>query len=97
MLKLIDGSIAAPRAPPRPLVLPVPRTTDSLTVDWTAPDNPGRPAIDGYDVRYSNDGGETWTDGPQGEAAGPVTLTGLDRGRFFGVHRGPGPGRQCQR
>ena len=70
-----------PRAPARPIVAPVPRTTDSLTVNWTAPENTGRPDITSYDVRYSSDFGATWTDGPQDVSAGPVTLTGLPPGQ----------------
>ena len=37
------------------VVVPVRRTTDSLTVSWSAPDNAGKPAITGYDVRYRAD------------------------------------------
>ena len=33
-------------------VVPEPRTTDSLRVSWTAPDNTGKPALTGYDLRY---------------------------------------------
>ena len=79
-------SNAVPLAPARPTVAPVPRTTDSLTVNWTAPENTGRPAITSYDVRYSADFGETWTDGPQDVSTGPVTLTGLAHGDFSGIH-----------
>ncbi len=68
---------APPLAPARPIVAPVPRTTDSLTVNWTAPENTGRPAITSYDVRYGSDFDDTWTDGPQDVSGGPVTLAGL--------------------
>ena len=77
---------APPLAPARPIVAPVPRTTDSLTVDWSAPDNTNRPDITSYDVHYSSDFGETWTDGPQDVSEGPVTLTDLVYGESFGLY-----------
>ena len=33
----VNATPGMPRAPARPIVAPVPRTTDSLTVNWTAP------------------------------------------------------------
>ena len=39
----VNATPGMPRAPARPIVAPVPRTTDSLTVNWTAPENTGRP------------------------------------------------------
>ena len=83
---VVTATPGLPSAPARPIIAPVPRTTDSLTVKWTAPENTGRPAITSYDVRYSADFGETWTDGPQAVSAGPVTLTALAHGDFSGVH-----------
>ena len=83
---VVTATPGQPQAPARPIVAPVPRTTDSMTVDWTAPENTGRPDIASYDVRYSADFGETWTDGPQDVSAGPVTLTDLVYGESFGIY-----------
>ena len=77
---------APPLAPARPIVAPVPRTTDSLTVNWTAPENTGRPAITSYDVRYRPFEG-TWINGPQDVSGGPVTLAGLPLGSAFGLYQ----------
>ena len=83
---VVTATPGMPRAPARPIVAPVPRTTDSLTVNWTAPENTGRPDITSYDVRHSADFGETWTDGPQDASEGPVMLTGLVYGESFGIY-----------
>ena len=50
----------APSTPARPTVRATPRSSRSLDVSWTAPDNMG-PAITGYDIRYreGNSGGFT--------------------------------------
>ena len=82
----VNATPGVPGAPARPIVAPVPRTTDSLTVNWTAPENTGRPAITSYDVRYSADFGDTWTDGPQDVSGRTVTLTGLGPGTFRGLY-----------
>ena len=61
---------------------------DSLTVTWTAPDNPGRPAIDDYDVRYKLSTATDWTDEPANtadSAATGRTLTGLATGSQYDV------------
>ena len=83
---VVTATPGMPRAPARPIVAPVPRTTDSLTVNWTAPENTGRPTITSYDVRHSSDFGDTWTDGPQDVSGGPVTLAGLGLGTFGGLY-----------
>ena len=62
-VKLLDLSNAVPLAPARPIVAPVPRTTYSLSVRWSAPDNTGRPAITGYNVRYRELGVGPWPRG----------------------------------
>ena len=41
------------------VVVPVPRTSNSLQVSWTAADNTGKPALTHYDVRYRDD--VNWT------------------------------------
>ena len=53
--------------------------TRSLTLNWTAPTVTGRTAITRYDLRYSNDDGETWTVRQAIWQSGSLTytLTGL--------------------
>ena len=88
----VNATPGMPRAPARPIVAPVPRTTDSLTVNWTAPENTGRPTITSYDVRSSSDLlAPTWTDGPQDASEGPVTLTGLEAGSTMSRFGPPTP------
>ena len=50
---------------------------ESLAVRWDAPDNAGRPAIDGYDLRYREGTSGPWTDGPQDVAGTSAQITGL--------------------
>ena len=66
-------------------VVPEPRTTDSLTVSWTAPDNTGKPALTGYDVRYGQDE-DNWTTVRQNDAASTtLIITGLDESTDYFV------------
>ena len=60
-------------------VAPAPRTTDSLRVSWTAPDNTGKPALTGYDLRYKSDASDAEWVLLSGRGAGTFgTLIGLD-------------------
>ena len=79
----VTNVIEAPQAPGTPEVTAPAGSTTSLDVSWTAPDNDGRPAITGYDIRYCR-GPPTecttdsnYTNGPQGVTATSATLTGL--------------------
>ena len=47
-------------------------------MSWGPPGNAGRPAIDGYDLRYRGEGTSgPWTNGPQDVAGTSAQLTGL--------------------
>ena len=60
-------------------VVPEPRTTDSLRVSWTAPDNTGKPALTGYDLRYKGTASDAeWVVVTQAGTGASGTLTGLD-------------------
>ena len=60
-------------------VVPEPRTTDSLRVSWTAPDNTGKPALTGYDLRYKDTASDAeWVPVSHAGAGTSGTLTGLD-------------------
>ena len=65
-------------------VVPVLRSTTSLTVSWSAPDNVGKPALTGYDVRYADDGDTNWTTVRQDDAASPsLIISGLISNGFY--------------
>ena len=72
-INLIDDDNERPERPDKPTVTR--STLNSLSIRWTAPDNPG-PAINDYDVQYSEDGGafEAWPHTGPGTTA---TLAGL--------------------
>ena len=67
------------------VVVPVRRTTDSLTVSWSAPDNAGKPAITGYDVRYREEFSSSWTTVRQDAPSTSVIITGLDSSGHYKV------------
>ena len=61
-------------------VVPEPRTTDSLRVSWTVPDNTGKPALTGYDLRYKRDARDAeWVLVSHARTETFGTLTGLDQ------------------
>src|SRR5205807_1454884 len=49
------------------------------TVAWAAPSSNGDP-INGYDVRYSANGGESWISADVSFPSSPATITGLANG-----------------
>ena len=66
-------------------VVPVPRTPNSLTVSWSAPDNAGKPALTGYDVRYSDAAFTSWTTVRQDASSTSVIITGFRPNRYYDV------------
>ena len=75
----------APAAVSDVAVVPVRRTSDSLTVSWSAPDNTGKPALNGYDVRYGQDE-DNWTTVRQNDAASTtLIITGLRPNNYYDV------------
>ena len=75
----------APNAVGDVLVLPVARTTDSLAVSWTAPDNAGKPALTGYEVRHMEARVSEWTVVSVDVDSTSVALDGLRGNGFFDV------------
>ena len=77
--------LAEPPAAPAAPTVTAPSAT-SLAVSWSAPANTG-PPISGYDVRYSSDGGATWTSWQPGAAitSTSVSVTGLAAGTAYRV------------
>ena len=59
-------------------------TSDSLTVEWTEPDNTG-PPITGYDVQYREGGSSGFTDAPHAGTGRTATLTGLSEATPYQV------------
>ena len=75
----------APAAVSDVAVVPVRRTSDSLTVSWSTPDNTGKPALNGYDVRYGQDE-DNWTTVRQNDAASTtLIITGLRPNNYYDV------------
>ena len=52
---------------------------------WTAPANPGKPAISGYDLRYRAGTGGSWTDGPQNRTGASASIASLTAGTSYQV------------
>ena len=66
------------------VAVPVPRTTDSLTISWSAADNTGKPALTGYEVRYKEGFGE-WTLLREDAASTSVTIDGISQDGYYFV------------
>ena len=70
----VENQLETPRTVPQPTVTTLGAT--SLRVSWTAPENVGRPAITGYDVRHVKAGVDD--SATQRVTGTSVTLTGLE-------------------
>ncbi len=80
-MSVTDVTTEAPLRPAAPTVLET--STTSLYVNWNAPNNTGRPAITGYDLRYRISG--TWTNGPQNVTATNRAIHGLEPDTSYDV------------
>ncbi len=67
-----------PATPAAPSVGSTPGTTTSLTVNWTAPDANGGPAIAGYDLQYRAGTSGNFMDGPQNVTGTSAAIAGLN-------------------
>ena len=65
------------------VVVPVRRTTDSLRISWSAPDNTGKPALTGYEFRYKPTIGGTWTLVSHPGASTSVTVNSLEANGYY--------------
>ena len=81
----VTDALEPPSAPDAPAVTAVDDNIARLTVDWTAPDNTGRPAIESYDLRYRKGSSGGWTDGPQDRTATVADIDGLETGSEYQV------------
>ena len=68
----------APLTPAVPSVSSTADTTTSLDVNWSEPNNVGRPAITGYDLRYRQGTSSGWTDGPPDLTTTNATIGSLE-------------------
>ena len=75
----------APAAVSDVVVVPVPRSSNSLTVSWSAPDNAGKPAITGYDVQYRETDTFNWTTVRQDAPSTSVIIAGLAPNTFYDI------------
>ena len=73
-----------PGRPAAPSVTATAGTTDSLSVNWTAPSNTG-PAIDNYDLRYREGTSGSWINGPQNVSATSATIGSLTESTSYQV------------
>ena len=75
----------APAAVSDVVVVPVPRSSNSLTVSWSAPDNAGKPAITGYDVQYRETDTFNWALVSHNAASTSVIIASLRSNTFYDV------------
>ena len=80
----LTNVIEPPDRPAAPSVTATAGTTDSLSVNWTAPSNTG-PAIDNYDLRYRQGTSGSWINGPQNVSGASATISGLTEGTSYQV------------
>ena len=74
-----------PSAPITPTVSAVSGSSDSLLVEWAAPDNSGKPDIESYDLQYRKGTTGDFADGPQDETVVSATIDGLDADSAYQV------------
>ena len=81
----VDNATEAPLAPGMPTVSATSGSRTSLDVSWSAPNNTGRPPIEGYDLRYKKtpDGG--WTAGPEDQTGAGAEIAGLEQNMSYDV------------
>ena len=75
----------APAAVSDVVVVPVPRSSNSLTVSWSAPDNAGKPALTGYDVRYRETDTVNWATVRQDAPNTSVIIASLRSNTFYDI------------
>ena len=84
----VDISLTDVDEPPERPAAPVVSTASdtSLSVSWTAPDNPDdRPPITSYDLQYRRGTSGSWTNGPQNVSGTSTTIPGLNGGTPYQV------------
>jgi len=77
--------VADPRMPGSPTGLALTAGDARIAVAWTAPEDKGNPALNGYKVEYSDDGGTTWNAWGHRGTGTSATITGLTNGTAYRV------------
>ncbi len=81
----VTNAVERPPAPAAPAVSGTAGSTTSLDVNWTEPDNTGRPAITSYDLQYRKGTSGGWTDGPQDVSGTRASIANLDANSAYQV------------
>ena len=84
-VNVTNNSGEMPLAPAVPTVTTTPGDQMSLDVNWTAPDNSGRPTITGYDLQYRMGTAGGWTPGPQDISGTSASITDLAEDTLYQV------------
>ena len=79
----VTDQLEPPGAPDEPTVAAASAT--SVTVTWTAPDNAGKPDIDGYNVQYRVSGATAWTAHSFTGTGTTTTIAGLTASTTYEV------------
>ena len=74
-----------PLTPDAPVVSSDPMSNSQLVVNWTEPDNAGRPRIVDYDLQYRQGTSGGWTGGPQNVSGTSESIGGLAPGKQYQV------------
>ncbi|MHB1884951.1 MAG: beta strand repeat-containing protein, partial [Acidimicrobiales bacterium] len=81
-----DGSVTitySTGVPSTPLSVVGTAGNGSIALAWSPPSNPGSEAISDYIVRYSSDGGTTWTTDDTASTSTSATVSGLTNGTGY--------------
>ena len=81
----VNNETEPPLTPGMPSVSATAGSRTSLDVNWTAPNNTGRPAITSYDLQYKNTSDSGWTAGPQGQTGVSAEIAGLEQKTSYDV------------
>ena len=79
----VTDELEPPARPARPTVARTSPT--SMTVNWTAPTNTGKPPITGYDVHYTVSDANAWTSHSFTGAGTSTMISGLTAGQDYWV------------
>ena len=81
----VDNETEVPLAPGIPTVSATAGSRTSLDVSWSAPNNAGRPPIEGYDLRYMKTSDSGWTAGPEDQTGVRAEIAGLEQNMSYQV------------
>jgi titin len=79
----VSNAVVPATTPAAPTGVSAVAGDSQVTVSWLVPADDGGVAISSYDVRYSADGGTTWTSSGVVATGSPATVTGLTNGTSY--------------